>query len=452
MSVTSTKTLAKLFVMGGIAAAPFAIATAAIAAPAFPGATGHGKNVTGGRGGRVCQVTNLNNSGAGSLRGCLDQTGPRTVVFRKSGTITLTEPLRIRNGDVTVAGQTAPAQGVQIRIASTGRGPTLYVYDNNVIIRHMKFRPGTAGTNRAVSDCVTMVNTENVYLDSVSCAFAYDEGINAHNDLRLVTVANTIVGPSVAPHSKGSLWCSESITRCGQITEALNLYFTNRDRNPNYDGRGGATYKFDAVNNYFYNPYSEFAEIHCTWSGGVATNGTHANFVGNIFQRGPASIADRNAFNIYPNEGTTCRPRLYQSGNELGYRVRLANRTDHFSSTPIGTLSVTPMSTTSAKAHIKSRVGAFWWNRDALDARIVADTFAGRGPSAIISSPSQYVGIPTLPVQNAPADYDRDGMSDQWERENGLNPSVADNNGDADRDGYTNLEEYLAVRANGDQR
>lgn len=432
------------------------VTAASLAVPAFPGAEGYAKHITGGRGGAVCQVTNLNDSGAGSLRACVAASGPRTIVFRTSGTITLASPLALLNGNVTIAGQTAPPPGIQLRMATSSQGQPMYIKGAraaNVIIRHMKFRPSSPGLNPALSDCFTIDNSNSVYLDHLSCSYAYDEGLNGHRDVSLVTISDSIIGPNVDPHSKGSLWCSDPISVCGKITERLNLYFSNRDRNPNLDGKGGASYPFDAINNFYYNPLSEFAEIWCSYPGGVATNGTHANFVGNIFRRGPATIKNRYAFGFYPNSsGASCTPRVWQAGNEFGLGVLLANNAGLLATAPIGTLSAPARSPADASTWIQAKVGAFWWARDALDSRIVADAFAGTGPAVIIKAPDQYLALPLLAAKAAPVDTDRDGMSDQWESASGFNPGLADGNGDADADGYTNLEEYLAARAEGDQR
>lgn len=427
-----------------------------IIAPAFPGAIGHARYVTGGRGGDVCHVTNLADRGPGSLRACTSLAGRRTIVFRTSGTITLESPIAIVAGNLTIAGQTAPPPGIQLRMAPHSQGQPMYVKGPtaaNVIVRHLKFRPGTPGMDRALVDCFTVENTQDVYLDHISCAFAYDEGLNGHNDVRRVTIGESIIGPNVDPHSKGTLWCSDPVRWCGQITEARNLFFTNKDRNPNVDGKGGNKYPYDAVNNLFYNPRSEFAEIWCSRSNNIATNGTHANFVGNIFRTGPATLPSRTAFNLYPdNIDKPCTPFAWQAHNEFDGDLVATRQPSFFTTAPIGRLSVPAMTIAAAKAHIRARVGAFWWSRDILDKRIVEDTFARRGPSKIITQPDQYVGIPTFPTLPSPPDRDRDGISDAWERRHRFNPAVADNNGDFDRDGFTNLEEYLADRASGDQR
>ena len=427
-----------------------------IAVPAFPGAIGYGRHVTGGRGGRVCHVANLADAGPGSLRACTSATGRRTIVFMTSGTITLESPLAILDGNLTIAGQTAPPPGIQLRMAPYSQGQPMYVKGPkaaNVIVRHLKFRPGTPGLNRALVDCFTVENTQDVYLDHISCAFAYDEGLNGHKDVRRVTIGESIIGPNADPHSKGTLWCSDPVRWCGQITEARNLFFTNKDRNPNVDGKGGHKYPYDAVNNYFYNPRSEFAEIWCSNSNNIANNGTHANFVGNIFRPGPATLPGRTAFNFYPdNIDKPCTPYAWQAHNEFDATLVATRQPSFLTTAPIGRLSAPAMTTSAAKAHIRSRVGAFWWSRDILDEQVVADTFAGRGPPRIITQPDQYVGIPTFAVRRSPPDRDRDGMSDAWERRHRFDPAVADNNGDADRDGFTNLEEYLADRARGDQR
>ena len=441
---------------GGLVAAASSVAAASGAVLAFPGAEGYAKFITGGRGGKVCQVTNLNNSGAGSLRACVAATGRRTIVFRTSGTITLDAPLPILAGNVTIAGQTAPPPGIELRMKPTSKGQPLYVKGAaaaNVIVRHLKFRPTSPGKNVAMSDCFTIENSNSVYLDHVSCSYAYDEGLNGHQDVSLVTISNSIIGPNIDPHSKGSLWCSDPISACGRITDRLNLYFSNRDRNPNLQGRGGADYPFDAINNYYYNPQSAFAEIWCSYSGGIATNGTYANFVGNVFRRGPATIQNRFAFRFNPDSaGTACTPQVWQSGNDIGAGILLTDDPRFFAAGPVSTLSAPVRSPTDATTWIQARVGAFWWARDALDARIVADAFNGKGPAAIIKSPAGYLSLPALITKKGPTDTDGDGMSNEWESANGFNPGLAEHNGDADADGYTNLEEYLAARAEGDQR
>ena len=182
-----------------LAMAACATLPAAEAAPkAFPGAKGFGATAVGGRGGAVYAVTNLNDSGTGSLRACVQASGARTCVFRVGGTIVLSSVLEVRNPRLTIAGQTAPGGGVQLRLSPNHTKPLLRIQTSDVVIRHLRLRRGeTALTAAASGTCcgdtvAALGGTDRLVLDHVSVGFATDENIDLYQ-ARNVTIQNSIV-------------------------------------------------------------------------------------------------------------------------------------------------------------------------------------------------------------------------------------------------------------------
>src|SRR3990167_7447240 len=177
---------------------------------AFPGAEGHGALSTGGRGGDVIMVTNLNNAGAGSFRAALTASGARTVVFNISGTITLESSVTISNSNITIAGQTAPGEGITLRRPENEGGGVIHI-DNgvsDVIIRYIRIRSGN-GT-AAVGDNIRIGHSERVIIDHVSLSWSNDEnlGVNclaAECYIKDMTVQNSIISEALMPHSTATL-------------------------------------------------------------------------------------------------------------------------------------------------------------------------------------------------------------------------------------------------------
>jgi pectate lyase len=420
MDVTRSRALMAVS-MCAVLAASAAVATAgsagaAAAVPAFPGAAGFGAAVTGGRGGAVYHVTNLNDSGAGSFRDAVSQ-GPRIVVFDVGGYINLASPLSIKS-NITVAGQTAPGDG----IATRGYQVSLSNADN-VIVRYMRFRHGlTPNQNR---DGITVNEGSNQIFDHVSVSWGRDENFSINSSTN-ITVQNSIISEGLDPHSCGGLIQSDGVTLF------RNLYAHNKTRNPKVKGRN------QFVNNVVYNWGSD------AYIEGDSAGRSDANVIGNYFVKGPSTGSagpfTRGNLNFH----------IYASGNY--YDADKDGTLDGRETTTadLGTVVVEPApfdfpavpATSAAAAYqaVVAQAGASL-RRDSVDRRLITELTGQTG--AIITDPAAVGGFGALAGGTPPADGDRDGMPDAWERSNGLNPANPSDADDAGPDGYTNIERYL---------
>lgn len=386
------------------------------AAPAFPGAAGFGAAATGGRGGAVYHVTNLNDSGAGSFRDAVSQ-GPRIVVFDVGGYINLASPLSIKS-NITVAGQTAPGDGVATRGYQVSLSNA-----TNVIVRYMRFRHGlTPNQNR---DGITINEGSNQIFDHVSVSWGRDENFSINSSAN-ITVQNSIISEGLDPHSCGGLIQSDGVTLY------RNLYAHNKTRNPKVKGRN------QFVNNVVYNWGSD------AYIEGDSAGRSDANVVGNYFVKGPSTGSagpfTRGNLNFH----------IYSAGNYYDADKDGVLDGRPTTTADLGNVVVEPApfpfpaitAASAAAAHqaVVDGAGASL-RRDAVDRRVVADLTRQAG--AIITDPAAVGGFGSLAGGAAPADGDRDGMPDAWERSNGLNPANAADGDDYAADGYTNVERYL---------
>lgn len=414
---------------------------------AFPGAEGFGTSTPGGRGGRVINVTNLDNDGPGSLRAAIDATGPRIVVFRVSGTIVLQEPIRITSPYLTVAGQTAPGGGITLRADPCNGKGVLGVHTHDVVLRFMRLRPGPhpcAGPGES-SDGIVVYKpgTHHVVVDHMSISWGVDENVSLYDDAQDITFSWNIISEGLSnsthaegEHSKGAHLSGE---RTGRISFHHNLLAHNMDRNPQPTNPGVA----DIRNNVVYN-YGKHAAL---------TSNSHGrpefNFVGNYYLPGPDS--DRGEYELDVYEGTEGAGWSFFVRGNIGPHRPSDELPDEAmvdpegrSSMIAGPFAAPPVRTTGALQaldEVLDRAGARFPHRDAVDTRVVRDVRQGSG--RIIDDPSQVGGWPSLPATGPPPDADLDGMPDAWETRRGLRPTVDDSAGDDDGDGWTNIEEYL---------
>ena len=457
--------------------------------PAFPGAEGFGRYVTGGRGGKVYHVTNLNDAGEGSLRWALDQNGAKTIVFDVSGTIHLKSTLSISKGNVTIAGQTAPGDGICVA------DYPVQIKTNNMIVRYMRFRLGNKNVkvNGADGwDGFGGFDQSDIIVDHCSVSWSIDECLSIYGN-KNTTVQWCLVAQSLqdAGHSKGSHgyggnWGGSGasfhhnlmahhesrVPRLGpryttQLDERMDMrnnVFYNYCGNGCY---GGEAMNVNIVNNY-YKPGPGTAQISTTKQERIAGLGIRTEsyitsypdyaptlhvwgkyFVeGNVNPKYNAVTNDNWQYGIYNQINASNNDGLYNE--EVKDSIRLSQ--------PIDFVVTTTHSAEQAYEKVLAYAGASL-HRDTFDDLMVTDTreglatYTGAGNhKGIIDSQEDnrpadagddWSAWPTLASAPAPADTDHDGMPDDWETANGLNPNDASDGAATASDGYTNLEHYL---------
>ena len=415
--------------------------------PAFPGAEGYGAGASGGRGGTVYHVTSLADAGAGSFRDAVSQPN-RTVVFDVGGIINLNSDVEVVD-NLTLAGQTAPGQGIATAGATVylnhGFGATNSVSHTNIIVRHMRFRAGYVQAGDTYS--LALKPAHKVMLDHCSIevgnwqTFSITYNASTGEQPTDITVQNCIIGASVW-HQLGAL-CWSPVN----LTFHHNLFIDNAGRDPKT--WGNMQIINDVVYNFRLGIYGEGAEM--------------VDFIGNYQINGPGSNA--NSVNTGVNVNGTNAGNYYLSGNYWDNNlngkldgVPLVAGSGSFAPTVsptqicFPTIPVTVDSAVLAYHKVVCQAGCSL-SRDPLDAELVAQaqSLGTRGPGAALymanTDPTNaWTGDPipawTITGGSAPADTDGDGMPDEWELATGSNYQVADNNVVA-INGYTLLENYL---------
>lgn len=419
---------------------------------AFPGAEGEGRYARGGRGGAVAHVTSLANDGPGTLRRVLATgSGPLTVVFDVAGIITLTEPLDIDRDELTLAGQTAPGDGIIIR------GYQTTIRSNHVIVQHLRFRAGdiykaTQNQSGFTEDSLTLWG-EDIMVDHVSASWGIDENLSGGTQWDNVTVQWSIIAeglhttelfhgeyrPDHEGHSMGSLFKIRDQDHA-DLTLHHNLYANNNNRNPSIGTyTSDQTLRADIRNNVIHNcPNSGYTSGNSEW--------IELNYVGNYQFRGRSGgltmfePQDENNVRMHKRDNLLDLTNDGQrNGADLGFLMWLGSGYDAVPEIPMEPVTTHPVH--QAIDLVLDTAGARPWSRDDTDRRNVDDVRNGTG--RLIDSQDEVGGWGTLDVGVPIPDTDRDGMADDWERRYGSNPNQADNNGDLDGDGYTNLEAYL---------
>ena len=423
-----------------LAALPTLSAAVAAAAspPAFPGAEGYGAQATGGRGGSVVEVTNLDDSGPGSLRDAVAAPN-RTVVFRVSGTIHLKSRLDITHPNITLAGQTAPGDGICLR------GHELFIKDTeNVIVRFLRSRPGDE--QKVELDALTIWNCKDVIVDHCSLSWSTDSLNDVVKGSGNITVQWCILSEplNLSVHAKGAHgyatgWDGRIIGgKGGGGSFHHNLIAHARSRAPRIgyfnQGRG----LIDCRYNVIYNSGPAY--------GGETDD---FNYVGNYYRPGPSNLRKPGEiFEIWATD-----TRMYVAGNvyegdprvardnAAGVQFKKSDAATCLVDKPFGTARLKPETAEEAFAHVLASAGATLPTRDAVDQRIRNDVKNRTG--AIINSQADVGGWPDLRSAPPPPDSDHDGIPDAWEQAHHLNPTDPTDARTPTPDGYTQLEQYL---------
>jgi rhamnogalacturonyl hydrolase YesR/pectate lyase len=404
---------------------------------AFPGAEGFGALAVGGRRGDVYHVTNLSDVGPGSLRyGVQTACGPRTIVFDLSGTIFLRSVLTIDRPFLTLAGQTAPGDGVTVAGFATSISGT-----HDVVVRYMRFRAGDVNCPSFQGDALNVFESRDVIIDHVSASWSVDETLSVTRSDR-VTVQWSIIAESLneSCHAKGHHGYG-SLLRWGNggVTIHHTLYAHHESRNP----RLGDDLGLDFVNNVVYDWGSEAG-----YSGPASEGSPRLNYVANTLVAGPATRAERRGLAF---TGGSDRTEIYQQGNRIDAAARGAHATASGDwGVFAGAYRVSPqrfpfpeVATDDAETaynRVLSDSGASLV-RDTADLSILRSVADKTG--RLIDSQEQVGGWPRLRPGTPPADSDRDGMPDAWEAAHGLNARDPADCATLGTNGMSNLETYL---------
>ncbi|HTF94859.1 MAG TPA: cellulose binding domain-containing protein [Cellvibrio sp.] len=394
---------------------------------AFPGAQGFGRLATGGREGTVVHVTNLNDSGSGSLRDAISQPN-RIVVFDVSGVIKLDTRLVFKSNQ-TIAGQTAPGKGISIY----GNGVS-FSGASNTIVRYVRFRMGKIGDSG--KDTVAIANGHDIIFDNVSLSWGRDGTFDLNQEsgsqLYNITLQDSIVAQGLQTHSTGGLinTTGTSIIR--------SLYIDNNSRNPKARG----TLQF--VNNVIYNWVTSGYIL------GDTSGRSDGAMIGNYFITGPETNggtldSPTSAYNLYAVDN------WYDSNKDGSLNGRLLGKGDYGSVTwwtapSVEYPPVPALSATAALQFVINNAGTSHQRDEADD--YVLNELKSYGKKGKTISDETSLGITNVvgnfPSATAPKDTDRDGMPDTWETQNGFNPnSASDAMLDKDGDGWVNVEEYI---------
>lgn len=432
---------------------------------AFPTAEGYGKYSKGGRGGAVYEVTNLNDHGEGSLRAAVEASGPRTVVFRVSGTITLESPLTIREPYITIAGQTAPGDGICIRRYPIG------IDADHVIIRFLRVRLGDESGGDY--DAVSSRFTKHIILDHLSASWSVDECVSVYH-CDSITIQWCMISESLyhsnhikGSHGYGGIWGSNY----GSYHH--NLLAHHSSRNPRMaSGTGFTDYRNNVIFNWGYQSCYGGEKYQ---QGDKRFEFSVINMVANYYKPGPATSPGEVMYRIanpsFRNDADF--GKWYIAENVVAGNTKVS--TDNWDGgvqtdvafdliqldAPWPSMPIEQQTAEEAYEKVLADAGAILPVRDLADTRIISDVRGGyatyEGESyerehpvadssaicGIIDSQEDVGGWPELSSIPAPMDSDHDGMPDDWEMVEGLNPDDPEDRNTMTEDGYTVLEKYL---------
>ena len=444
--------------------------------PAFPGADGAGKYTTGGTGGAVYTVTSLaDDNSEGTFRWAISRKGPRTIVFAVSGIIELQSPLRLNNGDVTIAGQTAPGDGICLK------NYTFSIQADNVIVRFIRSRMGVDIKQKGDDAMNGIKGHNNIIIDHCSLSWSTDECATFYNNQNF-TLQWCIISESLAnsihekgAHGYGGIWGGQTVTfhhnllahhtnrtprLCGsrytgkpelEKVELFNNVIYNFGNEGAYAGEGGS---YNFLNNYYKpGPYTatkaSYNRLFTAYEDDGKNNnvaGTHGvfHFKGNFMDATCSSLTDKQKESIYK----------VNMDNTYGLVIRkdFAPEKELLSKKAFDIAEHTSLQPAKKAYEAVLEFAGASHRRDKIDQRIVEETRKGNytyqgshgSTNGMVDQPSDVGGWPEYKSETAPIDSDGDGMPDEWEKQHNLDPN---NSSDGGKYGlnkeYTNLEVYL---------
>ncbi|MEC3966160.1 hypothetical protein [Flagellimonas halotolerans] len=429
---------------------------------AFPSAYGAGAYATGGRGGKVIKVTNLNGSGSGSFREAMLESGARTIVFDVSGTIDLGGNdiylSGATKGNLTVAGQTAPRGGVTFT-----NGTIYFEAVDNVVIRYLRGRPAQAASGEvSQGDAFIFWGCNDVILDHVSVSFGGDQAITFNSGTKTmnrITIQKSLISDSYT----GIIMGANNPDRYPDVDGVSflnNLVVDMPHRTPNFSGDG----YFESVNNVIYNWMNRAINVN----GGYAK----VNHINNYYKRG--RITERNTIEYNSNKiqipNSSTNPSVYTAGNyyypvlvdpnadntaiwtDFSSSAKLPNQYFVSNQYPLLGAKVQIQDAVDAYESTMENVGANRFISDSFEPQFYLDPYDSGKVNNVLNdvstTPKDYSNwiVPNIPINYRADNFDSDGdgMPNQWEVTKNLDPNnPADGNEDFNNDGYTNLEDYL---------
>ncbi len=436
---------------------------------AFPTAEGYGSMVSGGRGGKVVEVTTVEDATTpieGSLRWALQQYPgePITIVFKVSGVIALKGELRCKRNNYTIAGQTAPGDGICIRGDKVNFGGS-----TNLIIRHLRFRIGN-DIKVDGKGSIGIENASDFIIDHCTFGWSGEENMTVYDNNR-ITIQWCIIHEGLynTGHGKGNRgygmqWGAQT------ATFHHNLLAHNYTRSPRFNGArsNDINVLIDYVNNVNYN----WGKANSCYGSDIERTSHRVNFVNNYYKPGPARPGTNSSYftqsSVSSSQGTQVA-LWYMNGNIMEGSANATKNTDNYLGLDASAYaskgknvndlkSATPFeipypvtTETAEQAYVSVLAGAGAFPRDAVDTRIVNEVETGTASASgtfgtakgIIDNPDAVGGYPTYNTYNVPVDSDHDGMPDAWETANGLNPNDPTDGNKLTKSGYTLLEVYL---------
>jgi pectate lyase len=441
--------------------------------PAFPGAAGGGAQSVGGRGGIVYEVTNLDDSGPGSLRTGIEMTGPRTIVFRVGGTINIRSGYTIINPFLTIAGQTAPGGGIQICGKNT-RESIFIINTHDVIIRYLRIRHGYNAEADQTGDPVSVMKGHDVIIDHCTLMWTSDENSDAWGDdisnpPHNITWSWNIFAEPLKAHPTNFITGSNISASADLMTDIdahHNLLANSSHRNPLVKNK---TFRF--VNNIVYN-----WRFYAT----QAATGVSIDVIGNLYKPGPLNSEKsprKWEIEIFPNskykrQMPSGESSVYvtgnmgpnnpdltkdnwvmvteiadENGNIVGPLDTRYRRQEPLPALPVP-IRVDPANDlekillpTAGASQRLDELGNWVSNRDAADLRIINEYNSLGG--ILPAKEDEVGGFPVIAGGTPFKDRDHDGMPDKWEKLRGLNPKNVSDGPKISSNGYSNLENYL---------